>query len=142
MAIHRNFIEWYWRNWDKLCEEKALPYQNQIFKLFSEKFYTDAEKDWEMWRKLLKDRWNKCAEICNKIHLVLWWNNIVDNELRDLVDNIVNLDYNSLSEIFQTLESKYSEMWLNDISEYINEVSFYLDKMRNISKSRTTIKEE
>jgi len=57
MSVHKNFIEWYWRDRNKLCSEKLLPYQNEIFKLFSEKFHTDAEKDWERWRKLLESWW-------------------------------------------------------------------------------------
>jgi hypothetical protein len=35
---------------------------------------------------------------------------MINGELKDLVNNIVNLYYNSLLEIFQVLESKYSEI--------------------------------
>jgi len=140
--VHKNFIEWYWRNRDKFCEEKILPYQNQIFKLFSEKFHRDAEKDWERWRKLLKSWWKKCGEICNEIHLTLWWNDMINGELKDLVNNIVNLYYNSLLEIFQVLESKYSEIGEWWIASQIEIVCAYLEKMWRISESRTTIKKE
>ena len=140
MSVHKNFVEWYWRNWNKLCEQKILPYQGEIFKLFSDKFYIDAEKDWERWRNLLKYRWNKCSELCNEIHLTLWWNEIINEELKDFVDNIVNLDYNSLLEIFQTLKVKYLEVWEEKIANQIEIVCTYLEKMWRISESRTIIK--
>ena len=142
MSIHKNFIEWYWRNRDKLCEEKILPYQNQIFGLFSKKFHNDAKKDWERWRKLLESRWNKCSEINNEIHLVLWWNDIINDDLKNLVNNVVNLDYNSLSEIFQTLKNEYSKAWENWIANQIEIICTYLEKMWRIPESRTTIKKE
>jgi hypothetical protein len=142
MSVHKNFIEWYWRDWNKLCKEKILPYQRQIFKLFSNKFYIDAEKDWERWRKLLRSLWNKCWEICNEIHLILWWNNVVNKELNDLVNDIVNLDYNSLSEIFQTVKIEYLEVWEEKIAGQIEIIYTYLGKMWWISESHTTIKKE
>lgn len=142
MSVHKNFVEWYWRNWNKLCEQKILPYQSEIFKLFSDKFHIDAEKDWERWRKLLKSRWNKCSEICNEIHLVLWWNDVINEELKDLVDNIVNLDYNSVSEVFQVLKLKYLEAWKEKIASHIEIICTYLEKMWIISEFRTIIKKE
>lgn len=142
MSVHKNFIEWYWRNRNKLCNEKIIPYQTQIFKLFSKKFHTDAEKDWERWRKLLKSRWNKCSEICKEIHLILWWSDIIDDDLKSLVNNIVNLDYNSLSEIFQTLKNKYSKYWEMKIVSQIENICMYLEKMWRISAPHTTIQEK
>ena len=140
MSVHKNFVEWYWRDWNKLCEQKLLPYQKEIFKLFSDKFHIDAEKDWERWRILLKSRWNKCWEICNKIHLTLWWNEVINEDLKDIVDNIVNLDYNSLSEVFQTLKNQYSKLWENWIADQIDIICTFLEKMWEISKPHTTIK--
>ena len=142
MSIHKNFIEWYWRDWNKLCEQKLLPYQSEIFKLFSDKFHIDAEKDWERWRNLLKSRWNKCWEICNEIHLILWWNETINEELKDLVNNIVNLDYNSLSEVFQSLKAEYLKVWEEKIANQIENVCTCLEKMWRISEFRTTIKKE
>ena len=142
MSVHKNFVEWYWRNWDKLCKEELLPYQWEIFKLFSDKFHIDAKKDWERWRKLLKSRWNKCWEICNEIHLTLWWNDIINEELKNLVNNIVNLDYNSLSEVFETLKARYLEIWEEWIAKQIDIICSYLEKMWRISESRTITKKE
>ena len=141
MAVHKNYVEWYWRDWNKLCSEELLPYQNEIFKLFSDKFHIDAEKDWERWRKLLQSRWNKCWEICNEIHLILWWNDIINEKLKVFVNNVVNLDYGSLCEVFVALENQYYKMWLNEVSGCIDEICLYLKKMRHISKSHTIIDE-
>ena len=141
MSVHKNFIERYLRDRNKLCEQKLLPYQGEIFKLFSDKFHIDAEKDWERWRKLLKSRWNKCSELCNEIHLTLWWNEIINENLKDLVNNIVNLDYNSLSEIFQVLKNEYLKTWEQWISNQINLICWYLEKMWRISSPHTTIQE-
>ena len=139
MSVHKNFIEWYWRSWKKLCEEKLLPYQWEIFRLFSDKFHIDAEKDWERWRKLLKSWWNKCSEICNEIHLTLWWSEEINEDLKDIVNNIVNLDYNSLSEVFQELKTEYLEVWENWIASQIEIICICLEKMWKISSPHTTI---
>ena len=142
MSVHKNFVEWYWRNWNKLCDEKILPHQGEIFKLFSYKFHIDAEKDWERWRKLLKSRWNKCSELCNEIHLILWWNDIINEELKNLVNNIVNLDYNSLLGVFQAVKVEYLKAWEKEIVNQIEIICTYLRKMWRISESHTTIKSE
>ena len=142
MSVHKNFIEWYWKNRNKLCDEKIFPYQDQIFKLFSDKFHYDAEKDWARWRNLLKFRWNKCGELCNEIHLILWWNDFINEDLKNIVNDIVNLDYNSLSEVFQLLEEEYSKMWDQQIANRINLIYSYLKKMWEISASHTTIKKQ
>jgi hypothetical protein len=142
MSVHKNFIEWYWRDRNKLCEQKILFYQSEIFKLFSDKFHIDAEKDWKRWRKLLKSRWNKCSELCNEIHITLWWNDITNEELKNLVNNIVNLDYNSLSEVFQTLKNLYLKSWEDWISDQIGTICTYLEKMWRVSESHTVIKKE
>lgn len=142
MSVHKNFIEWYWRDWNKLCSEKLLPYQNEIFELFSEKFYVDAEKDGEKWRKVLKSRWGKCGEICNEIYLTLWWNGVVSEDLRDLIISVVNLDYNSLLEVFQVLRNEYLKVWNQWVANQIWIICFYLEKMWWISKSHTMIKNE
>ena len=142
MSVHKNFVEWYWRNWNKLCDEKILPYQWEIFKLFSDKFHIDAEKDWERWRKLLKSRWNKCSGLCNEIHLTLWWNDIIHKDLKEFVNDIVNLDYNSLSEVFQILKNKYLEIWEPWIARQICDICTYIEKMWGISQPHTTLKKE
>ena len=141
MSVHKNFIEWYWRDWNKLCTEKLLLYQRDILKLFGDKFYTDAGKDGERWRILLKSRWEECGELCNEIHLVLWWNDVINEDLRSLINNIVNLDYSSLLELFQTLKNNYTKNWGN-ICIYLDKICVYLDKMRKISKPHTTIIEK
>lgn len=140
MSIHKNYIEWYWSERDALCTQKLLPYQNEIFRLFSDKFYTDAENDREKWRKLLTYRWYRCSELCDEIHKNLEWNDIIGEDLKDLVNNIVDLDYNSLLEVFQILRDKYLEIWNQWISNQIDNICEYLDKMWKISKNRTEIK--
>ncbi len=140
MSIHKNFIEWYWRKWDKLCKEELLLYQKEIFKLFSDKFHIDAEKDWEKWRNLLKSRWNKYSELCNGIHLILLWNDVINEGLKDLINNIVNLEYNRLSEVFQALKIEYLKSWEEKIASQIEILCSYLEKMCRISKSHTIIK--
>ena len=142
MSIHKNYIEWYWRNRNKICTEKLLPHQKEIFNLFSEKFYIDAEKDWERGRRLLKALWNKCSESYKEIHIILNWNENFDNKIKDLINNIVNLDYNSLFEIFQALKDEYTKAENQEITEEIESICRYLKKMWNISCPHTTIQKE
>jgi hypothetical protein len=59
-----------------------------------------------------------------------------------LVNNIVNLDYNSLSEVFQSLKAEYLKVWEEKIANQIEIVCTCLEKMWRISEFRTTIKKE
>lgn len=140
MSIHKNYVEWYWRQWDQLCSEKILPYQNEVFKLLGDKFYKDAENDREKWRELLTYRWYRCSELCDEIHKTLGWSDVVGENLKWLVNDVVNLDYNSLLEVFQTLKNKYSEDENQWIANQIENICVYLEKMWNVSKKHTEIK--
>lgn len=140
MSVHKNYVEWYWSERDALCTQKLLPYQNEVFKLLSDKFYTDAENDREKWRKLLTYRWYRCSELCNEIHKNFEWSDVIGEDLKGLVNDIVNMDYNSLLEVFQTLKDEYSEGGNQWVSNQINYICEYLEKMWNVSKKHTEIK--
>ena len=138
-SSHKNFVEWYGRNRNLLINEKIIPYQNGIFKLFYDKFHADAEKDWEKWKIKLKKLWNDCANFCNEIHSVLSLNkcNNMSDDLKNTVKNIINMDYESVQLFFNELKNKYEQSF--EISEKLNSICKTLQEMRRISKKYTNI---
>lgn len=137
MATHKNYVEWFWRDRKTLTETQLIPNQNEIFNLFSQKFHSDAEKDWSKGRVHLQARWETCANACNEIHNILWWNITNNEELISLINNIVNLDYKSLQDFFITLKDIYSNN--PEVQTHINNVCEQLKKMWDVSKPHTTI---
>lgn len=137
---HRNFVELYWRNRDAIIQNDILPYQKAIFNLFSAKFEYDAKKDLEKWRKKLSYLGEKCANEFREIHLILKWENFDDNdedEIFNLIQNIINMDYWSVEEFFNTLKENYKDnpKIYNMLDNICNDIS----EMRRISKKHTNI---
>ena len=139
-SSHRNFVEWYKRNRDALISNEILPYQDAIFDLFNVKFKFDAKKDWEKWRVKLEELWLKCANKCKEIHETLQWNNDFFYEYDDtmeMVNNIVNMDYWTLQNFFDTLKDKYKQN--TQVYKLLSEISDCVWEMRKISKKYTNI---
>jgi len=133
---HKNYIEWVDRNWPLLVKKQILPNEKKIFDLFSQKFAKDAEADLNRWRKKLRELWNLCANSCHEIHEIFAWEAENKPKLKELVKNIVNLDYNSLKEVFFEIQKKYSNP---EIQNHLQDICNYIDKMRQISKKHTNV---
>ena len=136
---HRNYIEWYDKNRNDVINQMIIPYEKNIFELFSQKFDEDAQKDGERGRELLMSLWISCAHCCKLIHENLMWADSLDIDMKNTVNNIVNMDYDSLCEFFTTLKSTYTEQWNQYIADKISHICTYLDKMRKISKKHTNV---
>jgi len=137
---HKNYIDQYDRNRQKLAKTIILPNEKSIFELFNKKFSIDADADIDRWRLQLWKLWHACADSCSKIHQILSWEPQVDARYKDLVKNIVNLDYDSLKEVFQEIQNEYFNSWVDEkVVNYLQDICKYLDKMRKISKNHTNV---
>lgn len=136
---HKNYIEWYDRNRNDVIAKKVIPYEKNIFELFNQKFYEDAQKDGDRGREWLMSLGISCANCCRMIHENLVWVDLLDVDLKNTVNSIVNMDYDSLCEFFATLKSTYAEQWNQYIVDKISQICIYLDKMRKISKKHTNV---
>lgn len=137
---HKNYIEWFNRDWPLLVETKIIPNEKEIFELFSQKFHKDALKDSERWREYLRNMWEICSESCKNIHIALQWIDNVNPSLKELVKNICDLDYESLLEIFQRIRLEYFNTWSDEnIVDDLDRICDSLDKMRDKSKDKTNV---
>ena len=137
---HKNYIDQYDRNRQKLAKTIILPNEKSIFELFNKKFSIDADADIDRWRLQLWKLWYLCADSCSQMHKILSWNTQVDTKYKDLVKNIVNLDYDSLKDVFQEIQNEYFNSWASaEVINYLQEICKYLDKMRKISKNHTNV---
>lgn len=133
---HKNYVEWFDRNRPELVENVVLPNEKAIFQLFSKKFEDDANADIKRDRIRLWVRWQWCADACLQIHNILSWEAENDPKLKEIVRNIVNLDYDSLKEVFSEIQKRYSNP---DIQKHLQDICNYIDKMRQISKKHTNV---
>ena len=140
---HKNYTELYWRNRNVLIENEVLPYQESIFKLFSTKFDSDANKDLERKRKKLYELGQSCSKDFDKIHSIMIErnkdnriNNDEDNEF-DIAIEVVNMDYWSVKEFFDTLKNKYLDD--SEIYPLLNHICDNISEMRTISEKHTNI---
>lgn len=137
---HKNYIEWFNRDWPLLVKTQVIPNEKEIFELFSQKFHKDALKDCERWREYLRNMWEICSESCKNIHIALQWIDNINASLKGLVKNICDLDYESLLEIFRRIKLEYFNTWKDeDIVEELDNICNTLDKMRKISKNHTNV---
>lgn len=137
---HKNYVEWFDRDWPLLVKTQIIPNEKEIFELFSQKFHRDALKDNERWRETLRNDWEICSESCKNIHIALQWIDNINPSLKDLVENICKLDYESLLEIFQRIRLEYFNTWRDkDIIEDLDRICDSLDKMRDKSKDKTNV---
>ena len=139
-SSHKNFVVQFWRNRDLLIDNKIIPYQNNIFDLFNDKFKSDAQKDWIRWRRKLEELWSKCGDNCEHIHQILVSKNTSFDEYANIIEtvnNIVNMDYWSLQDFFGALKNKYKD--ITQIYELLNEIIDDIWEMRRISKKHTNI---
>ena len=138
-SSHKNFIEWYWRNRNALINNEIMPYQDAIFDLFNIKFKFDASKDWERKRIKLKQLWIDCSNYCKSIHEILKTNEFFEDydELIETVNKIVDMDYWSLQEFFNTLKNNYTDQ--PKIHELLDKICEKIWEMRKISRDHTEI---
>lgn len=91
-STHKNFVPWYWRDWQKIKNEIIIPYKGNVFSLFQDKFHIDAEKDWERGRIKLQTRWQNCSDFCKELHTLLWIQGSIQNKnlmkIQEIVTNI------------------------------------------------------
>ena len=81
-----------------------------------------------------------CANLCHEIHEILAWEAENDPELKELVKNIVNLDYESLWEVFSKIQLEYFNTWWNEqVQKHLQNIQNYIKKMRQISKKHTNV---
>jgi len=136
---HKNYVEWYDRNREDVIIQKILPHEKSIFELFNQKFFEDAQKDGDRGREWLMSLWICCANCCSMIHENFVWADSLDIELRQAVNDIVNMDYGSLCDFFDSLKTIYSSKWDEYTANKISNICVYLDKMRKISKKHTNV---
>lgn len=137
---HKNYIEWFERNWLLLVKTQIIPNEKEIFELFSQKFHKDALKDNERWREKLRNYWEICSESCKNIHVALQWIDNINPSLKELVKNICDLDYESLQDIFQKIKLEYfNTKWDESIINDLDTICKSLGKMRQISKKHTNV---
>ena len=137
---HKNYIEWFDRDWSILVKTQIIPNEKEIFELLSQKFHTDALKDNDKWREILRNLWEICSESCKNIHIALQWIDHINPSLRELVKNICDLDYESLLEVFQRIRLEYFNTKRDEnIVEDLDNICSSLDKMRQISKKHTNV---
>lgn len=137
---HKNYIKWVDRNWPLLVKKQILPNEKKIFNLFSQKFAKDAETDLNRWRKSLWELWKLCANSCHEIHEIFAWEAENEPKLKELVKNIVNLDYESLWEVFSKIQLEYFNTWWDEqVQKHLQNIQNYIKKMRQISKKHTNV---
>ena len=139
-SYHKNYVEWFDRNRPLLVKNQVLPNEKKIFDLFGQQFLKDAESDLNRWRKKLWELWNLCACACHEIHELFSWEVENNPELKELVKNIVNLDYESLWEIFSKIQLEYFNTWWDEqVQKHLQDICNYIKKMRQISQKHTNV---
>ena len=98
---HKNYLPSYPFSIKEIIKNYILPNQKDIFENFAEKISNDAKKDGGRGRKFLESQWLKASASCKRIAILskeTEWNS--DNQL---VEEIINMDYQSVADFFEKL---------------------------------------
>ena len=120
---HKNYLPSYPFSTKEIIKNYILPNQKDIFENFAEKISNDAKKDGERGRKFLESQWLKASASCKRIAILskeTEWNS--DNQL---VEEIINMDYQSVAEFFKELASYYEVNNLLKSRQIINVLYYH-----------------
>jgi len=138
---HKNYIKWY--NWDidSFVNEIILKNKNLIFLLISEKLKKDSEKDLETWKVKIANWWRKASKYAKDIHILFGdiEYNIKNRETENIVEEFINMDYNSVWIVFDKIWEKFKDNGNTDIVILVENIKIEILKMREISKKYTII---
>ena len=130
---HRNYLPSYPFSNREIIEKYILPNQRNSFEIFSEKIAKDAKKDGERGRKFLESQGLKAAEICKKISELS--ENSEGKWDRQLIEEIINMDYQSVAVFFETLKHYFT----NKEMQALTEIEEIFNSMWKVSEKHTNI---
>lgn len=132
---HKNYLPSYPFSTEEIIEKYILPNQKNIFEKFAEKITVDARKDGQRWRKFLESQWLKISSTCKRIVLL----SIKQEWESDtqLVEEIINMDYQSVAGFFEKL-AKYYEV-NNPINQELITITELFKSMWKVSEKHTNI---
>ena len=134
---HKNYLPSYPFSTEEIIEKYILFNPKNSFKLFAEKIEKDAKKDWERGRKFLETQGLKAAEICKKISELSENSEAKGEENSQLIEEIINMDYQSVVDFFQLLKSYFQEN--EEVYQNLSSIVKSFQEMRKVSEKHTNI---
>lgn len=145
MSKHKNYIERFDWSWEEFFDKYILPYKDDIFALLSQKIKNDGIKDISANKPKIGNRWMEASNLSYEIHNVLS-QNPTDNLLPNLnnqkyktVEDLINMDYETVSEVFKTISKRFDELKEIESSQKACKISELFAKMREKSQKHTDI---
>ena len=132
---HKNYLPSYLFSTEEIIEKYILSNQKNIFEKFAEKIARDSKKDGERGRKFLENQWIKASSTCKRIALLSTkqeWE--ADTQL---VEEIINMDYQSVADFFEKLAKYYEQN--NPINQELITVAELFKSMWKVSEKHTNI---
>lgn len=132
---HKNYLPSYPFSTEEIIEKYILFNPKNSFKLFAEKIEKDAKKDWERGRKFLERQGLKAAENCKRISEIFM--DVKGEENSQLIEEIINMDYQSVVDFFQLLKSYFQEN--EEVYQNLSSIVKSFQEMRKVSEKHTNI---
>ena len=132
---HRNYLPSYPFSTKEIIEKYILPNQKNIFEKFAEKITNDARKDRGRWRLFLESQWLKAASSCRRVSILS--NASKEDADAELVEEIINMDYQSVANFFKELSWYYENS--NPINQELTTIAELFESMWKVSEKHTNI---
>ena len=141
-STHKNFISWYDEDRDLFVDNMVLPYKDKIFLVLSKKIDKDAKKDELSGKTQIAWLWSDAANSAKNIHDL--FKNIAESnhnpqQLQKISENIIDMDYGTVSNIFCIISTKLELLWNLEGSRMANNMKNNFELMRKKSKNHTII---
>lgn len=141
MSEHKNYIKWFEGSRECFFDQYILPYKDSIFDLISKKIDKDSKKDILNKKPIIGNLWSNISQISKEIHNILSENNsqLTDKNINYIVEEMINMDYGTVSEVFNIISKKLNDLWYINSGKKSKEMSKLFSMMREKSKEHTKI---
>lgn len=133
---HKDYLPSYPFSTGELIELFVLPNQKEIFLEIAEKLHQDAENDWKKGRKFLQEQGGKASRTCKRISEISGGTPEKHGN-KQLVEELINMDYASVANFFKQLSSYYDEN--SPLFQELKNLKELFESMRKVSEKHTKV---
>ncbi len=141
MSEHKNYISRHDESWEKFIDNYIIAYKSTIFDILSQKVNQDSKSDEINNKPKLAELWQNAKNISNEIHKIFsnWEKTQVNGKNFDIANDLIDMDYNTVSEVFKKISIRLYELSEDDAALKAKRLSNVFEEMWEIGEEHTTV---
>ena len=141
MSEHKNYISRHNWSWENFIDDYIIACKDTIFDILSQKVNLDSKSDEINNKPKLAELWQNSKNISNEIHKIFsnWEKTQVNGKIFDIANDLIDMDYNTVSEIFKKISIRLYELSEDDAALKAKRLSNIFEEMWEIWEEHTTV---